>query len=339
MLPGTLRVGLQMLVIKSPLRISLLGGGTDFPDFFKAVPSEVLGFTINKYVYTSFLDLPDFAEEYIRFTYRLTESVHSIDEIKHPSFREALKILNWDRRISVATMADVPGSSGLGSSSSFLISVLAGLKIQMKPSHKLQPMLLALNAIKIEREILKESGGWQDQFHAAFGGFRSYRFSEEAVTVSDKYFNPSLLSEFSQSLFLVWIGATRRNSSSNSSNHVLSNSEVFVEREKLSSIAGQTIATLPQINSSEDLISLVAEKLELVRELKRKIVGTTSRAEAMIDICLDSGARAAKTCGAEGGGFIFVIGDSDARRKISNLVPTGHVIPIEISHEGVERLY
>jgi D-glycero-alpha-D-manno-heptose-7-phosphate kinase len=236
-------------------------------------------------------------------------------------------------------MADVPGSSGLGSSSSFLISVLAGLEIQKKPSLKLQPMELAMNAIKIEREILKESGGWQDQFHAAFGGFRSYRFSEEAVAVSDQYFNPSLLSEFSQSLFLVWIGATRYKSSPNSSNHELSNSEVFVEREKLSRISAHTIDALSEINSSKDLLSLVAEKLELVREMKRKIVGTTSRAEEMIDICLDSGAMAAKTCGAEGGGFIFVMGDSKARQKISNLVPTGHVIPIEISYRGVERLY
>jgi D-glycero-alpha-D-manno-heptose-7-phosphate kinase len=328
-----------MLVIKSPLRISLLGGGTDFPDFFRSVPSEVLGFTINKYVYTNFLDLPDFAEEYIRFTYRLTESVQSIDEILHPSFREALRILNWKKRISVATMADVPGSSGLGSSSSFLISVLAGLQLQNDPSHKLQPLELAMKAITIERDILKEVGGWQDQFHAAFGGFRSYRFSDEAVTVSEQYFSPSLLSEFSQSLFLVWIGATRHKSPANSSNHELSNTEVYAEREKLNTITAQTINTLSDVNTSEDLLCLIAEKFAIVRELKKKIVGTTSKAEEMIDICLKSGARAAKTCGAEGGGFIFVVGDSTTRQKISNLVPTGHVIPIEITSKGVDRLY
>lgn len=196
-----------------------------------------------------------------------------------------------------------------------------------------------MTAIKIEREILEESGGWQDQFHAAFGGFRSYRFSHDAVTVSDRHFSLSLLSEFSQNLFLVWIGATREKSPTNLPNRERLGAEVYVERQKLNAITAQTIEVLPKVNSSEDLLCLLAEKFALVREIKRKIVGTTSRAEEMINICLSSGARAAKTCGAEGGGFIFVIGDARARQRISNLVPTGHVIPIEVSLQGVERLY
>jgi D-glycero-alpha-D-manno-heptose-7-phosphate kinase len=138
---------------------------------------------------------------------------------------------------------------------------------------------------------------------------------------------------------LVWIGATRHKSLTISSNHELSNSEVYAERIKLNTITAQTIDVLSEVDTSEDLLCLIAEKLAIVRELKKKIVGTTSKAEEMIDICLKSGARAAKTCGAEGGGFIFVVGDSRARQKISNLVPTGHVIPIEISSKGVDRLH
>src|SRR3954469_22743156 len=110
-----------MWISRTSLRASFYGGGTDYPSYFRSNPGAVLGGTIDKYVYIQALPLAAIAEQSFRITYRTTESVARVDDIQHPVIREALKLHGWTAPLNIATMSDLPGSTGLGSSSSFTV--------------------------------------------------------------------------------------------------------------------------------------------------------------------------------------------------------------------------
>jgi D-glycero-alpha-D-manno-heptose-7-phosphate kinase len=113
-----------MWVSKTPLRASFLGGGTDYPSHFRSHPGAVLGGTIDKYVFIQALPLAPIAEQKFRVTYRTTESVDRVEDIRHPVIRETLKLHNWSDPLNIATMSDLPGGTGLGSSSAFTVGFI-----------------------------------------------------------------------------------------------------------------------------------------------------------------------------------------------------------------------
>ena len=117
----------KLIIAKSPLRVSLFGGGSDFQNYFNENYGCVVGGSINLFVYVSVLELAGEAKEKYRFTYRITESVETIGEFKHLAFKEILKSLNWKTPINVSTLSDIPGNSGLGSSSAFSVAALSAL--------------------------------------------------------------------------------------------------------------------------------------------------------------------------------------------------------------------
>ena len=161
-----------MIITRSPLRISLGGGGTDLPSYYLEHGGFVLSAAIDKYVYI--LLHPRFVPR-ILLKYSQLEEVDRIEDIKHPLIREALRLLGWeDLRLEITSMADVPAGTGLGSSGSFTTALLKALHMGMKnPAH---PGEIAEQACKIEIEILKEPVGKQDQYIAAFGGITCFEF-------------------------------------------------------------------------------------------------------------------------------------------------------------------
>ena len=169
--------GFKLLTVsRSPIRISYAGGGSDYQTFFQRHKGCVVSATINKFVY--FLSLPQWplAEDNYRFTYRRTESVTDYKLFQHPVINRLLTNLDWDSPLNMATMADVPGESGLGSSSAFTAAAIQNLNFRL--GKLITGSDLAREAIALEREQLLEPGGWQDQVATACGGFRVYEFSE-----------------------------------------------------------------------------------------------------------------------------------------------------------------
>ena len=148
-----------MIIIRVPFRISLFGGGTDFSSFFNSYGGQVVSFAINKYCYISFRNLPELTEHNIKISYSKIEQCNEINEIEHPLIRTSLNCFKRNK-IEIHYDADLPANSGLGSSSSFAVGLAHGLTIMKK--EKTTKRLLAETAIKWEREILKESGGYQD---------------------------------------------------------------------------------------------------------------------------------------------------------------------------------
>lgn len=198
-----------MIIVRTPLRISFFGGGTDFPEFFSKNGGAVLGTAIDKYIYHTLSHVPSwFFDHKIRFAYRKVEFANSLEDIEHIPFREILRHCNVLKDIEVNLASDLPAFSGLGSSSSFTVGLIKGLNAFNGKYVNQQE--LARQAIYIEREVLKEAVGVQDQIFAAYGGLNIIQlsskndYSVERITLSE-----GRLEELNTSLMLFFTGVTR----------------------------------------------------------------------------------------------------------------------------------
>ena len=171
----------RMIMTKTPLRITFVGGGTDIPEFYRNYgPGVSIAAAINKYIY---ITVHKRFDNSLRISYSKTEIVNTVDEIEHPTVREALKLIGIDGGVEITNIADIPsGGTGLGSSSSFLVGLLNALHAWK--GEYVSPTQLAREAVKIEREILKEPGGKQDQYIAALGGMQFMEFCKDDSVVT-----------------------------------------------------------------------------------------------------------------------------------------------------------
>ena len=171
-----------MIITRTPFRITLGGGGTDLPSFYREHGGYVFTMAINKYMYLC-LNRRSVADRKIVIRYSQVETVDSVDEIKHPLAREALRLHGVRENVELTSIADMPGKSGLGSSGSYLVGLLTAIRAYHGTSAS--PQEIAEEACRIEMDILKEPVGKQDQYIAAFGGFRVLDIAKDgAVKVS-----------------------------------------------------------------------------------------------------------------------------------------------------------
>ena len=164
-----------MIIVKTPFRISLFGGGTDIPSFFRKEGGQVLGFAIKKYCYITIKKLPPFYDHIIRLAYSKIERCKRNSDISHPLMRAALEDFKIEN-IEIHYDSDLPGQSGVGSSSSCAVGLAHGLLAYK--GNKISKEIIAKKAIYWEREYLKEKGGYQDQLFASYGGFNEIIFNE-----------------------------------------------------------------------------------------------------------------------------------------------------------------
>jgi D-glycero-alpha-D-manno-heptose-7-phosphate kinase len=170
-----------MIITRTPFRITLGGGGTDLPSFYEKHGGFVFTMAINKFMYVFLHRLPVTERKSI-IRYSQVEYVNGYDEIKHPLAREVLKLHDVREYIELSSMADLPARTGLGSSGAYLVGLLAAVRAYRRKS--IEPTELAEEACRIEMDILKEPVGKQDQYIAAFGGFRTLEIDKHGhVTV------------------------------------------------------------------------------------------------------------------------------------------------------------
>jgi len=157
------------------LRISFLGGGTDFPEYFRENKGCVLGTAIDKFAYVTIVPYRMKFHEYkYKIAYSRIENTNSLDNIKHPVFRECIREIVPDEPLEIHYIADIPAQTGLGSSSTFVAAMI--LALHAFNNSIISPEKLAKESIRIEREILNEAGGWQDQIFAVYGGINYISF-------------------------------------------------------------------------------------------------------------------------------------------------------------------
>lgn len=199
-----------MIIVKTPLRVSFFGGGTDFPEYFNSSEGMVIGSTIDKFIYHTVSKYSkSLFENSIRFSYSKIEYAKTLSSIQHEPFKKILNLMNCEKEIEVNLASDLPSFSGMGSSSSFSVGLINGLNSFLK-NKTLSKKELATKAIFIEREVLKEWVGFQDQAFAAYGGFNSITFKDNRFSVKKIKIKKERKKIFNECLFLVYTGIKRK---------------------------------------------------------------------------------------------------------------------------------
>ena len=316
-----------MIVSRTPLRISFVGGGTDMAWFYKRHPGAVVSTTINKYIY---ITVNKKFDEKVRASYSKTEMVDSADKIKHELIRECLKLVGINKGIEITSIADVPSEgTGLGSSSSYVVGVLNALCVYK--GVKLSPESLAKKACQIEIEILGKSIGKQDQYITANGGLNYFQFNpDDSVSVEPIICKPETKEKLARNLLILYTGITR------SSDYILKKQKKSVinskaKRQKMEKMV-RLAKEMKLVLSRNDLTSfgdLLHENWLLNKDFADGI--SNDKIEGWYKKARRKGAIGGKILGAGGGGFLLLYAPNSKHKKI--LASLSELSPLEFSFE------
>lgn len=313
-----------MIITKTPLRISFLGGGTDYPEYFVKHGGAVIGTAVDKSAFFCMSHFYSKLFDYsIRIAYRQVECVKSIDDLQHAPFRECLRWAGVTRDVEINHSSELPAFTGLGSSSAFVVGLLNTIHAFQR---RIRPSLdLAYQAIELERGPLRESVGCQDQTLAAVGGFNLIEFRDLGdFVVSRIPFSPTRLQEFEDHLFVVFTGVKRR-------------AEELASRQ--ASRVGQNLGPLAGLRRLVDeghrvltgggSLAAFGELLHRAWMHKRELDPAVSN-DAIDQIYregLEAGALGGKLLGAGGGGFLLFFVPPDRRAAVQGRL--GHLQQID----------
>jgi len=330
-----------MIITKSPVRISYCGGGSDFPEFFNFQKQLgcVVSSTIAKYVYVFTNPQSVDAIDKFKFTYRITESVTDYKKIKHPVVNRVLSNMDWDYPLNLATIADVPGQSGLGSSSAFTAALIQNLHLRRNIA--LDKSKLAKEAIRVERKQLNEAGGWQDQFATVYGDFRSYKFSKNGVKISRPLIDQTTKMFLQARQILVSSQVLKTNLSASTSlknkleqkslEDMCTNAQVAANlTEKLKDSYGQPEKCYSHLLEAVNSNWSIKQKLIMNSDFKVKLNKLTKKlSEYNID--------AIKLLGSGDGGYLLIMASPSTIRKMT-LDDNIFTLKFEFDHKGTRAI-
>ena len=302
-----------MIIARSPLRISLGGGGTDLPSYYNKHSGFVISAAINKYVY---INLMETFYNGILLKYSKTEMVKNINKIQHPIIRETLKYFKIKNpKLEITSFADVPSGTGLGSSGSFTTALIKALMLHKK--QQLSQIELSELACHIEIDKLSEPIGKQDQYIAAFGGLTSFSFLENNKVISESVkISENKLHELQENLLLFFTGFSRKASSILFTQNVKSKKndlDMINNLHYVKNLGFQIQKALIRGN-----IKLFGELMREHWEYKKKRSSkmTNPKIDEWYNLAIKNGAIGGKLIGAGGGGFLmFVAHNKDLLRK------------------------
>lgn len=318
-----------MIITKTPFRMSFFGGGTDMPSFFNEYGGSVISTTFDKYAYVNVRHLPPFMPYYSELCYSRFERVNSISDIEHPAIREAMRMLDI-HEIRLTYEGDLPARTGLGTSSTFAVGMLNAfyaLKGKLVGKRK-----LAEDAIYLERELCKESGGWQDQIAAAFGGLNRIDFADNKFKVTPIIIHPDRKKLLNDSLMLFYTGVTRF--SAEVQKDTMSNQQdKLTHLKEMLSLVDDAQAILENKHSD---FNDYGRLLDHTWRLKRKTGGKISNGsiDELYDRGLKAGALGGKLLGAGGGGFLLFYIEPDKKEALLRELDDLMQVPFEFENEG-----
>lgn len=302
-----------MLIAQGPLRVSLLGGGSDLPSFLERNEGAVLSFALNRSVFL--VGHPFTHRKGIRLKYSSTEDVDTADQLKHPIAREILGRYNV-ADVDLAVMADVPAGTGLGSSSAFTVALLSLVR-HLQGIHS-TPADLAREACEIEIEVLREPIGYQDQWASALGGLNILRFSRNSVHVEQPQLPSSTLTTLEANVHLIAVGSPRpaRIVLAEQSSSITPGSLEEEITRQLVTLVDQGARSLT--HNLDDLGPLLAQAWELKKRLAP--TSTNPLVDSVYELGLTHGATGGKLLGAGGSGYLaFYVPASQHERFQHNM--------------------
>ncbi len=321
-----------MIISQTPLRISFAGGGTGFRGFYEHEPGAVVSSAIDKYIYVIVKERFD---DKIRVGYTRTEMVDSVDEIQHELVREAMKMVGIEKGVEISTMADIPSEgSGLGSSSAVTVGLLNALYAYKGESVTAET--LARKACEIEIDILGKPIGRQDQYIAAYGGLRHFRFFANGdVEVNSIHIDGASKQRLCESLLLFYTGTSRQSS------------DVLAEQEQ--NIANKMSLLREMRDQADELarylkLGALASLGQTLREnwMRKKQLAsgiTNTTIDQMYELAISAGAIGGKITGAGGGGFLLVCCPPENRAAVRKKLSHLKELPIQLERDGSKLIF
>jgi|SRR5579862_9240971 len=325
-----------MIISRAPLRISFFGGGTDYPECFCDEGGAVLATAIDKYSYIAASAFPSQLFDYsIRLSYRKVELVSERDAIEHAVYRKCLELCGIERDIELHNVADLPSFTGLGSSSAFTVSLLHAL--HSFKGEFIRPLDLAYEAIHVERDLLHEAVGCQDQVLAAMGGFNAIEFrAQDDIIVSRLPLSPQRRQEFESHLFLVFTSMRRRAAEVAAAQL----KRVDVNKPTLRRMRGMVDEGWRILTENGDL-SEFGQLLDQAWQEKRSLDGgvTNREIDDMYRRGRDAGAWGGKLLGAGGGGFLLLFAPPERHAGLREAFATYPMLTVGIQAPGSQIIF
>ena len=321
-----------MIIIQTPLRISLFGGGTDFPSFYQSEGGAVLSSAIDKYIFVTVK--PRF-DKMLRVGYTRTEMVDSIDDIQHELIRECLRKTGISEGLEITTMGDIPSAgSGLGSSSTVTVGALHAMYTllgEIVPAEK-----LAREACEIELDILNKPIGIQDQYIASYGGLRLLEIHPDSKVCSRRIeLSPSIRRRLNDNLMLFFTGITRNSSTilKEQQRNITSRKTVLHELKQMAYDAAEGL--------QQGNIDCIGELLHESWELKKSLASQISNPvlDEIYNRALMAGATGGKITGAGGGGFFMFYCPHEKQENLRNVLHDLQELPFLLEHDGTKVIF
>ena len=304
-----------MIIVRTPFRVSLIGGSTDIKSFYKFNEGRVISCAINKYIYI-FINKKN--ENKIKISYSQNEHVENINLIKHAIFRESLKFFKINKGIEIASVSDVPTKgTGLGTSSAFTVGLVNGLMNYQNDLTTTKKV--AETACKIEIEKCLFPIGKQDQYISAYGGLKKIVFkSNEKVIVNSIKINNSFKKKLFNSILLVNTGKNRL------TNNILSKLDLKLKIDTETHVKMQNLVTLTKLFKKEIINSDIKSLGEIINEswsIKSNLEShiTNNKIDEIIRIGRDKGAFGAKLLGAGSGGYVMFLATQKVKNDIKKI--------------------
>jgi D-glycero-alpha-D-manno-heptose-7-phosphate kinase len=328
----------MIVFTRTPVRISFLGGGTDYGEYFKSHGGgAVLATAINKFSYIKVSSLQDFFDYRLRVSYSKTELVQTPAEVDHPSVRECLKMMQTPLPLEIHYMGDLPARTGLGSSSSFTVGLLNALHAFQ--GEAVGPQQLAEEACDLEHNRIGERVGYQDQYMAAFGGLRHVQFlpSEEVVS-RPLPLTAARVQEFRSHLVVFFTGITRL------AHQVLEEQIERTTTRQNDEALGQMHAMVDEgvkiLAGTQPLAAfgdLLHESWKLKQSLSSAIANPAI--SAAYEAGRKAGATGGKLLGAGGGGFLLFFAPPERHAAIRQAVAPMKELPFELEQSGSQVIF
>jgi D-glycero-alpha-D-manno-heptose-7-phosphate kinase len=323
-----------MIISRTPMRVSFVGGGTDLPGFSSRERGSVVSVAIKKYIYI--IVHPSFDKKNL-ISYSKIEKTDNIDHIQNTRVREAMKMTDLTDGVEIHSIGEVPSGTGLGSSSSFLVGLLNAL-YAYQGKHVSQEQL-AREACEIEINSLKEPIGRQDQYVAAFGGLNKINFLRDEAYIKPIICKKQTLKSLQENLLLFYFGKPREASTilSDQNKEVLEKDEIFSYYLKMRDMSDELESDIIK-NDLTRFGYLLHENWLLKKQLANGI--SNRDIDNYYKIALQSGALGGKLLGAGGGGFLLIYAEKDKHEAIrKNLGKDLQEVPLEFDMEGTKIIY
>lgn len=323
-----------MIITKTPYRISFFGGGSDYPEWYERFGGEVLSTTINKYIYISLRELPNFFRHNYRVSYSINEEVKKLSQIKHFVVREAIANYLKNTNLEIHYDGDLPSRSGMGSSSSFVVGLLNTM--HLFKSKRLKKKEIALKSLDFEQKTLKECVGSQDQIAASYGGFNYIKFKQDKSFSVSQVENEKFKKNLNKNLVLIYTGQ-QRTAHKIASKFVkkLTNTKKNEIKEILNCVAESK--KIIKNGSTHDFGRLLHESWVIKKKLDKSIFN--NKIDDIYMLATKNGALGGKLLGAGGGGFFLFYIPEYKKKNFLKKMKSFINIPFKFENEGTKEIF